>query len=96
METDVKHIYCSASTGGEVATQAPADVVVTMTNGDRYIASFIPYACIAGLLQPKADGSTYFWSKHLVLVKDCRPETVERVVRAMLEEGELGEGFGRI
>lgn len=93
MEPEVKHIYCSAPPGEE---SAPADVVVTMTNGDRYAASFIPYACIAGLLKPKADGSAYFWGKHLVLVPDCKQETVEGVVKAMVEEGELGEGFERV
>jgi hypothetical protein len=93
MEPEVKHIYCSAPPGDE---NTPADVVVTLTNGERYTASFIPYACIAGLLQPKADGSAYFWGKHLVLAPDCKPETVERVVRAMMEEGELEEGFGRV
>lgn len=94
MFTDrIKDIYCSAVDG---EPPAPADVVVTMANGERYAASFIPYPCIAGLLKPHNNHAAYFWAKHLVLVPDCKPDTVERVVRAMAEEGELGEGFGRV
>ncbi len=94
MHTDrIKDIYCSAVEG---EPSAPADVVVTMADGERYVASFIPFGCISDLLKPKRGETAYFWAKHLVLVSDCRPDTVERVVRAMAEEGELGEGFGRV
>lgn len=67
-----------------------------MTDGERYVASFIPYDCIAELLKPRWGEAAYFWAKHLVLVPDCKLDTVERVVRAMAAEGELGEGFGRV
>ena len=94
MHTDrIKDIYCSAVDG---EPPAPADVVVTMADGERYVASFSPFGCIADLLKPKWGETAYFWAKHLVLAPDCKPETVERVVRAMLEEGELGEGFERV
>ena len=93
MVTEVKQIYCSALLDEDVA---PADVVVTLMNGDRYVASFIPYNCIPRLLQTHADGSAYFWSKYMVLVNDCHPDTIDQVVRSMVEEGELREVFGRI
>lgn len=89
----IKDIYCSA---GDGEPSAPADVVVTLANGDRYIASFLPYDCIADLLKPRLDDIVYFWAKNLVLVPDCKPDTVEQVVRAMAAEGELGEGFEKI
>ncbi|MBV6425953.1 MAG: hypothetical protein KIPDCIKN_00444 [Haliscomenobacter sp.] len=94
MFTDrIKNIYCSAVAG---ESPAPADVVVTMACGERYAASFIPYGCIADLLKPKWEGIAYFWAKNLVLVPDCKRDTVEQVVRAMVEEGEVGEGFEKI
>jgi hypothetical protein len=93
MHAGIKNIYCSASA---VEEPAPADVVVTMTDGERYVASFIPYGCIADLLIPRCGEVAYFWAKHMVLVPDCKPDTVEQVVRAMAAEGELGEGFERV
>jgi hypothetical protein len=94
MRTDsIKGIYCSA---GDGEPPVPADVVVTMASGNRYIASFIPYGCIENLLKPKLEGVAYFWAKNLVFVPNCKPDTVEKVVRTMVDEGEVGEVFEKI
>ncbi len=77
------------------------DVVVLMTNGDQYTATFMPYTGITALQHTHAENGAYlngayFWSKNLVLVADCSAETLERVVRQMLEDGELGVVFERV
>lgn len=104
MDLHIRHIYSSAweEDGGDArAAKGPADIVVCLSNGEKYVASFVAFEQIGELrrtyrLSGEYLHGAYFWSKHLVLVDDCRPATVQRVVAHLLEEGELGEAFGKI
>ncbi|MBK8493320.1 MAG: hypothetical protein IPL49_21180 [Saprospirales bacterium] len=79
----------------------PADVVVCLTSGEKFVASFFSYDQIAELRRVhQASGEflhgAYFWSKNLVLVQDQRMTTVHRIIHHLLEEGEFREVFEEI
>ena len=104
MDELIRHIYSSAWEEGvddAGAAIGPADVVVCLTNGEKFVASFFSYDQIAELRRVhQASGEflhgAYFWSKHLVLVENCGPPFVRRVVEHLLEEGELAEVFDKV
>lgn len=81
--------------------QEETDVIVSMKDGEKFHASFFPFDSLEGLRQRNLKSGeflhgTYFWSKRIVLVKDCSRETIEKVVLNLLEEGELWEAFQRL
>ncbi|MCB0535490.1 MAG: hypothetical protein KDD14_25015 [Saprospiraceae bacterium] len=104
MEVKVDRIYSAAAGGGangEEINGSPADIIVHLTNGDQYIASFFTYAKIEELRRLHRQNGAYlrgcyFWSKNMVLVEDCLPKTIEKIVEHLLEEGEFREAFEKI
>ncbi|MCB0594479.1 MAG: hypothetical protein H6557_13040 [Lewinellaceae bacterium] len=77
------------------------DVIVSMKSGEKFHASFFSFDSLEGLRRRYFKSGeflhgAYFWSKRMVLVKDCSRETIERVVTDLLEGGELWEAFMRL
>jgi hypothetical protein len=76
-------------------------VVVCLTNGAQYVASFVTYDHIEKIRRENRRSGAclngaYFWSKNMVLVEDGRAETVRRIVEYLVEEGEFLEAFRRV
>jgi len=77
------------------------DVVVTLDDGSRWIASVCPFAGLATLRERCAEsgenlGGRYLWASDLILVESTRREELEAVVRDLLETGELPSAFGEL
>ncbi|GEM_PF-6065513 len=78
-----------------------ADILVYLDNDEQYISSFLTYAGIKEIaIKHQKNGAflhgSYFWAKHLILVKDSNLETIEKVVQDLLEEGDFRAVFKKI
>lgn len=74
------------------------DVIVTLDDGSRWIASFCAFAHLATLRANCAAsgenlGGRYLWASDLVLVEDTSRVTIEAVVRDLLAGDELRSAF---
>lgn len=104
MSLSILHIYSSAEgreTNKEEASKGPVDIIVQLSDGYQYIASFIAYDQIGELRELHRHSGAflygaYYWSKNLVIVSDCRLVVVRLVVEHMLEEGDFRAAFERI
>ena len=77
------------------------DVIVVLNNGQKYIAAFFTIKNVEVInLQNEYEGRNlegkYFWAKNMVLVARCDPDSVEAVVKNLIEEGDFKEVFKRI
>ncbi len=74
------------------------DVVVSLDNGKKYIASFFSYESIEKLkLKHQKTGDylsgKYFKVDNMVLIERCVEEEIEKVVMDLMDEGEFGRVF---
>ncbi|MGZ8470761.1 MAG: hypothetical protein ACXW65_16225 [Gemmatirosa sp.] len=79
-------------------TDDVTDVVVTLPDGARWIASFCAFGHLATLRANCARsgenlGGRYLWASDLVLVDDTSRPTIEAVVRDLLANDELETAF---
>ena len=104
MSLSIHHIYSSAEEIGinqEEASKGPADIIVQLSDGYQYIASFVAYEQIGELRELHRHSGDflygeYYWCKNLVIVADCRMDAVRRVVEHMLEEGDFRAAFEKM
>jgi hypothetical protein len=81
--------------------QGNTDVIVFLSDGHKYTASFFSYAFIEQIRnRNKISGDflngKYFWGKNMVLVEDCIPDIINPVVKDIIDEGEFKEIFRRL
>ena len=74
------------------------DVIVTLADGSRWIASFCSFDHLATLRANCAAsgenlGGRYLWASDLVLVDDTSRSSIEAVVRDLLANDELQSAF---
>lgn len=74
------------------------DVVVTLPDGSRWVASFCAFGHLATLRANCAAsgenlGGRYLWASDLVLVDDTSRASIEAVVRDLLANDELTSAF---
>ncbi len=100
MDLKVKKIYIPNQDYEEVTTVDPgsADVIVLAESGSKYVASFFSYDDIEEKRrQNKRNGEyldgLYFWDKNMVIVEECSPKTIQKVVQHLIDEGEFQEAF---
>ena len=77
------------------------DVVMTLADGTRLVASFCAFAHLGTLRRNCAEsgeclGGRYLWGSDLVLVEDTSRDTVEAVVRDLIARGDLESAFSRV
>lgn len=104
MKLEVARIHSSASDQEldyENNKYAGADIIVYLTNNDKYIASFFSYTNFEAIQKENKKsglnaGGLYFWYKNMVLVENFRTETVEKVVNHLLLEGDFTEVFEKL
>lgn len=74
------------------------DVLVTMNNGDLFIASFFSYDSIAKYRRDISKNKEYlngkyFWVKGMLLIDNCSFENINFVVEHIFKEGDFFEIF---
>lgn len=77
------------------------DVIVELIHGDTYVASFFTYESLEILRQKnKKEGhflnGKYFWSEGMVIVEDCSPRTIKKIVAHLLDEGDFRDVFKKL
>ena len=77
------------------------DVIVTMENGDRYVAAFFAYKYIEMIRQLNFQSGEfikgkYFWVKNMVLVDSCCREDILNVIENIIEEGNFESVFEKL
>ncbi len=92
-------IYLSLEKEPANESEEYTDVVVTLENGEKYIASFFAYGSIASIVKrnlasDKNLAGRFFWSKHMILTSSCDFDTVKEVVEYLIEEGDFKNVFG--
>jgi hypothetical protein len=75
-----------------------SDVVVTLADGERWIASFVAYGHIPTLVQRNREsgenlGGVYLWASDLILVEEITRPTIEAVVADLLRDGGFRDAF---
>ena len=104
MNSDVKSIYLSSQNGGNEnfnPKRGNTDVIVSLEDGRKYIASFFAYDNVDDLrLEHQLNGDflngSYFWDKNMILVEECSLQTIESVVNDIIEEGNFEEAFRKL
>lgn len=77
------------------------NVIVTMTNGDRFVATFYTYSNIERLRKKfQASGESlfgkYFYATDMILIDRCSREDIEIVINNLMNNGELETVFRKI
>ena len=80
---------------------AVTDVVVTLDDGSRWIATFCTYVHLDTLRRTCAStgenlGGKYLWASDLILVDDSSRASVEAVVRDLLAAGDVASAFSSL
>ncbi|MEK7857336.1 MAG: hypothetical protein AAB288_14695 [Acidobacteriota bacterium] len=78
-----------------------SDVIVTIENGEKWVASFFTYRNIQTLREKnKASGEcmsgAYFWASDMILMDELSRARIEAVVNDLREEGEFENVFDKI
>ena len=100
-EIEVKKIFITAELQDENCEnpeKGNTDVIVLLTDGNKYTASFFTYAFVEKMRsENKLTGDflngKYFWGKNMVLVEKCTPDVITPVVSDIIDEGEFDEVF---
>lgn len=74
------------------------DVMVTLDDGTRWIASFCAFGHLATLRQNCAEngenlGGRYLWASDLILVDDTSRPSVEAIVADLIDRDDLTSAF---
>lgn len=77
-----------------------SDVVVTLPDGSRWIASFVAYGHVPTLVQRNRESGenlsgAYLWATDLVLVEEISRPTIEAVVADLIGDGGFESAFTR-
>jgi len=77
------------------------EVIVFLSNGEKYTASFFSFENILQLrmkfqMTGEYLAGSYFFLNNLVLVEDCSTQTVRKVVEHLIDEGNFRGAFKRI
>lgn len=77
------------------------DVIIELTSGEKYVASFFTYKnmeTLKSIHQQKGDFlyGKYFWVKGMLMVENCNRENIELVVNDLLDEGDFDRVFRKI
>ena len=77
-----------------------SDVLVTLPDGSRWIATFVAYDHVPTLVQRNRESGeclagTYLWATDLVLVQEITRATIEAVVADLVRDGGFESAFTR-
>lgn len=102
--TNIKNIWIAAEgwVDGEWNHENDnTDVIVTLINGEKYVASFFTYSNIAKLTSKnKGTGENlngkYFWSSDIIMIDKCSRKDIEQVIDELFKQEELTSIFSKI
>jgi hypothetical protein len=96
MDKKFKEIWISGDhtgpmLGGQKYTDDNNDVIVTFTDGSRYVASFFTYQNIVTLTEKNKRtgellGGKYFWASDMILIDRVDRESIEKVIDDLIND----------
>ena len=101
MEYEIRQIHLSVEKLGLPDInygEENTDVIVEMTDGNLYAASFYSYGNLDKVIaRHRASGEfldgKYFWVEGMVFVLNCEMNTIAEVVRYQIDEGDFDRIF---
>ncbi|MDX1671512.1 MAG: hypothetical protein R3211_04170 [Balneolaceae bacterium] len=77
------------------------DIIVSLKNGDKYVASFISYNCLYETIEKnKRTGEflsgRYYWMKNMVLVQNLYEGNVRQIINHLIADGDFQIIFEKI
>ena len=96
----IGHEECEKPTGWDPADDN-TDVIATLEDGSRWVATFFSYANIWTLAEKNKRtgeclGGRYFWATDMVLVDEVSRTRIEEVVEHLVAEDEFQPPFCRV
>jgi hypothetical protein len=76
------------------------DVIVTLHDGSRYVATFFTYESIRRITHKNQATSEclagkYFWASDMILIDKLDRESIEVVIQDLLQSGDFYSSFSR-
>lgn len=77
------------------------DVIVEMSNGEVYVASFFTFGNLDLIRQQsKINGNylsgKYFWAEKMVFLDSCSIDSIKEVIYDLIEEGNFEAAFRKL
>lgn len=74
------------------------DVVVQLDSGEKYIASFFTFQNMESIRKANLKSGSYlngkyFWKKNMVLIDKCEKDSIQEVIKHLMEEGDFKSVF---
>lgn len=106
MNSQIKDIWIEseekgAIIGRTIETNDNSDVIVTFSDGSRYVASFFTYENIEHLRTKNQKtgecmNGQFFWASDMIIVERISRAEIEKIVNHLLSEEEFHLIFDRI
>jgi hypothetical protein len=103
MRSKIKSIWIESELkgpiiGGELFVDDNSDVIVTLSNEKKYIATFFTYENIKTLSDKnKSTGECldgkYFWASNMILIEQINRDLIEQVINDMLNDRSFVQVF---
>ena len=104
--SNIKNIWIGSEENGPIQggiseINDNSDVIVTLENGERYVATFFTYQNIEWLKQKNQKtgeclSGKYFYATDLILIDKLNREEVINVVNHLIKENEFLTSFDKI
>ena len=106
MKETVSHIWIEAeewAPGQWTPDDDNTDVIVTLSDGSKWVASFFSYKNICSLSENNREtgeclSGKYFWASDMILADEVSRERIEEIIAHLMRQGplELQSIFSRI
>jgi len=106
MNTQIKELWIESEEkgpiiGGTLETNDNSDVIVTLHNGNRYVATFFTYENIEHLRRKNQKtgeclNGRYFWASDMIIVERINRREVKEIIEHLLAENEFEQTFDKI
>lgn len=104
MNLEIEKVFLTNEFESEKSTtlsNSNTDVIVRLTSGEKYIASFFTYSSIEQIRKENLksgaflDGK-YYWNNNMLLIDNCSKKNIALVVQDLLNEGDFNQVFKKI
>ena len=103
MDTKIKDIWIESEhsglmIGGQKVVDDNVDVIVTLTDDTKYVASFFTYENIRTLTEKNRStgellNGKYFWASDIILIDRVDRESIEKVIADLIKENYFDQAF---
>lgn len=103
MNNNIKSIWIEAENtiGERCFENENTDVIVEFENGEKYISTFFTYNNIVDIkrknsISGECLSGKYFWASNMFIINDCKRDTIEEVIKHIIEYKEFYNIFIKV